>query len=100
MKISSNIIHNLNESVDVHDFNVRENSPYAKTICDLLKCSADDIRYITGYQMNDWEPVDFIAEMMTGEAYLIDIEKQTFRKFNSPNEALKELFSDGANYNY
>ena len=90
----------LKESIDVHEFNVYENSPYTKTICELLNCTPDDIKTITGYQMNDWEPTDFVANMEDGSGYLIDISKNKVIKYPNAEKAERALFSNGANYNF
>ena len=91
-------INKLNESVDVSSFELSENSPATKIICEMLNCTPDDIRTGIGFMFNDSEPEDFVLEMEDGTGRLINTRKNTVKKFNTPQEAEEELFSDGANY--
>ena len=91
-------INKLNESIDVRSFELRENSPATKVICDMLNCTPDDIRTGIGFIFNDWEPEDYVLEMMDGTGRLINTNKNTIKEFKTPQDAQKELFSDGANY--
>lgn len=97
-KIKSKKLKSIKESVDVSTFEVGSNSPYLKVICDLAKCTPDDISECYGYVFNDFEPEDFMLYMNDGTAKLVNTNRNSAQSFKSVEEASKYLFGDDDNY--
>lgn len=98
MGFYNKFINNLNESINVHGFELSKESLIIKVFCDMLKCTPDDIKTAFGFIFNDFEPEDYVLEMSDGTGRLINTRYNTIKEFETPQKAQDELFSPDGNY--
>ena len=97
---TSAFLTDLKESIDVYQFTVYEDDLVVKDLCNILKCTPDDILEASGFMFNDSAPEDYLVTMQDGTCNLVNTKSQSFEKFPSRKEASQKLFGDGANYNF
>jgi hypothetical protein len=80
----------LTESADISDFEVALDGFVGTHILEIANVNADDVEEIDGFQINDFEPVDYIVIKRDGTAYYVNLKSKKAKFYDSAREAYQD----------